>query len=76
MNLLDDVNATYRQIFIDGRAQPVDPNPAWNGYSTARWEGDTLVVERRGFRDDLWLDMAGSPMTSAAKMTERIRRPN
>ena len=46
------------------------------GYSTARWEGDTLVVQTEGFRDDLWLDTAGSAMTSAAKMTERIRRPD
>ena len=51
-------------------------NPAWNGYSTAVWEGNTLVVQTTGFRDDLWLDMGGSPMSDAAKMTERIRRPN
>ena len=74
--LLNDVNAMYRQIFIDGRALPVDPNPSWTGYSTAAWNGDTLVVRTNGFRDGLWLDMAGSPMTDAAKMTERIRRPN
>ena len=40
------------------------------------WDGDTLVVQTIGFRDDLWLDMNGSPMTDAAKMTERMRRPN
>lgn len=74
--LLYEVNAMYRQIFIDGRALPDDPNPAWNGYSTARWEGDTLVVTTAGFRDDLWLDMNGSPLSSAATMIERIRRPN
>jgi hypothetical protein len=74
--LLNEVNAMYRQIFIDGRPLPVDPNPSWNGYSTANWEGDTLVVQTIGFRDGLWLDMGGSPMTDAAKMTERFRRPN
>jgi hypothetical protein len=74
--LLYEVNAMYRQIFIDGRPLPSDPNPAWNGYSTAAWEGDTLVVRTAGFRDDLWLDMGGSPMSDAARMTERIRRPN
>jgi hypothetical protein len=74
--LLNEVNAMYRQIFIDGRPLPVDPNPSWNGYSSSAWEGDTLVVQTIGFRDDLWLDMAGSPMTDAAKMTERIRRTN
>jgi hypothetical protein len=74
--LLNEVNAMYRQIFIDGRPLPVDPHPSWNGYSTAAWEGDTLVVRTNGFRDGLWLDMAGSPLTEAAVMTERFRRPN
>jgi hypothetical protein len=74
--LLNEVNAMYRQVFIDGRPLPADPNPAWTGYSSARWEGDALVVQTIGFRDGLWLDMAGSPMTDAAKMTERFRRPN
>ena len=74
--LLYEVNATYRQIFLDGRPFPQDMNPAWTGYSVGHWEGDTLVVETRGFRDNLWIDMQGSPMSDAAKMTERIRRPN
>jgi hypothetical protein len=74
--LLNEVNAMYRQIFVDGRPLPADPNPSWNGYSTAAWEGDTLVVQTIGFRDGLWLDMGGSPMSDAAKMTERFRRPN
>jgi hypothetical protein len=74
--LLYEVNAMYRQIFIDGRPFPQDMNPAWNGYSVGHWEGDTLVVETRGFRDDLWIDTWGSPMSAAGKMTEKIRRPN
>jgi hypothetical protein len=74
--LLYEVNAMYRQIFIDGRPQPADPNPAWNGYSTAEWDRDTLVIRTKGFRDDLWIDMNGAPLTSAATMTERLRRPN
>jgi hypothetical protein len=74
--LLYEVNAMYRQIFVDGRPPLVDPNPSWNGYSTAKWEGDTLVVQTNGFRDDLWIDMAGSPMSEAAVLTERMRRPN
>ena len=74
--LLYEVNAMYRQIFLDGRPFPADMNPTWNGYSVGHWDGDTLVVETRGFRDNLWIDMNGSPMSDAAKMTERIRRPN
>jgi hypothetical protein len=73
---LTERNASYRQIFTDGRPLPEDPNPAWNGYSTAHWEGDTLVVETAGFLDGQWLDRAGSPLTSAAHVTERFRRPD
>jgi hypothetical protein len=74
--LMNEFNASYRQIFTDGRPLPEDPQPSWNGYSTGKWEGDTLVVETIGFRDDLWMDMAGSPLTNAATVTERFHRPN
>ena len=74
--LLYEVNAMYRQIFIDGRPFPDDPTPTWNGYSVGHWDGDTLVVETRGFRDNLWIDTWGSPMSDAGKMTEKFRRPN
>jgi hypothetical protein len=74
--LINEFNASYRQIFTDGRALPVDPQPSWNGYSTAKWEGNTLVVTTNGFRDDLWMDMAGSPLTGAATVIERFRRPD
>jgi hypothetical protein len=76
MLILTERNMQYRQIFVDGRPLPKDPNPTWNGYSSGRWDGDTLVIETIGFKDDLWLDAAGNPLTSTAKMTERIRRPN
>ena len=39
--LLNEVNAMYRQIFIDGRPLPVDANPSWNGYSSAAWDPTT-----------------------------------
>jgi len=73
---LSERNASYRQIFTDGRPLEQEPNPSWNGYSTGHWEGDTLVVETKGFQDGQWLDRSGSPLTSAAKMTERFHRPN
>jgi len=72
--LLYEVNAMYRQIFIDGRPFPPDMNPSWTGYSVGRWEGDSLVVETRGFRDGLWADTWGSPMSDAAKMIEKFTR--
>src|SRR5579875_1368446 len=74
--ILHEFNASYRQIFFDGRGFPDDMTPAWSGYSVAHWEGDTLSVESRGFRDDNWLDTTGNLMTDAATVWERIRRPN
>jgi len=72
-----EANGGLRQIFMDGRPAPNnDPQPWWFGYSRGRWEGDTLVVETTGFRDDVWLDVNGAPLTSAGKLTERFRRPN
>ena len=67
---------TVREVFMDGRGLPEDPEPWWNGYSVGRWEGDTLVVETTGFMDDGWLDVRGSPLTSAGRLIERFRRPN
>jgi hypothetical protein len=75
--ILYEANGGIRQIFTDGRPLPGnDPQPWWYGYSIGKWEGDTLVVETTGFRDGGWLDVNGAPLTDAAKMTERIRRPN
>ena len=62
-------NQGLRQIFMDGRELPEvneDLQPWWYGYSVGRWEGDTLVVESAGFRDDGWLDVFGSPLTDKA----------
>ena len=65
----------FRQIFMDGRTLAKDVNPTWLGYSTGKWEGDTLVVETSGFNDKTWLDTEkGHPATEALRVTERWRR--
>jgi len=75
--ILYEANGGLRQIFTDGRPLPSnDPDPWWFGYSTGKWDGDTLVVETTGFRDLMWLDEEGTPFTSAGKITERFRRVN
>jgi hypothetical protein len=76
ITILHERDMEYRQIFTDGRPLPSDPNPSWNGYSSGKWEGDTLVVQTNGFRDGLWADYNGSPLTESAKITERFRRLN
>jgi len=74
--MLNEYNGVYRQVFTDARALPMDPNPSWQGYSSARWSDDALVIDTIGFRDDVWLDWAGSMITSAGRLRERIRRPD
>jgi len=74
--MLDEMNAGYRQVFTDGRPLPVDPTPSWQGYSTGTWQGDTLVINSIGFRDDIWIDWNGSVISDAAKVQEKIRRPD
>ncbi|HEY1305732.1 MAG TPA: hypothetical protein VGF24_19390 [Vicinamibacterales bacterium] len=74
--VLNEWNAGYRQVFIDGRALPEDPTPSWMGYSSAKWSGDTLVVDTIGLRDDSWIDWQGSVVGESAKVREEIRRPD
>jgi len=74
--MLNEMNAGYRQVFLDNRPLPANPTPSWQGYSSAKWEGDTLVINSNGFRDDLWIDWSGSVLTEMGKVQERIRRPD
>jgi hypothetical protein len=74
--VLNEMNAGYRQVFSDGRPLPKDPNPAWQGYSSANWSGDTFVIDTIGLRDDTWIDWNGSVLTEAARVREEIRRPD
>jgi len=76
MVLMSENGALYRQIFTDARPLPDDPWPYWFGYSSAKWAGDTLVVRTIGLKDEQWLDRNGTPITDAAKLTERFRRPD
>jgi hypothetical protein len=64
-----------RQVYTDGRPLPEDPNPSWMGYSSGKWQGDTLVVESAGFNaQTTWLDAGGHPRSEHMRMTERYHR--
>ncbi len=76
--IMYNANNDVRQILTNGQTLPDPANvvPWWYGYSVGKWEGDTLVVTTSGFRDDVWLDVNGSPLTSSGKMVERFKRLN
>ena len=65
MILLQEGDASFRQVFLDGRPLPKDPQPSWMGYSVGKWDRDALVVETIGLRDQGWLDGLGHPHSDA-----------
>jgi hypothetical protein len=73
LTILDEYMGQYREIFLDGRPLPNDPEPTFKGYSVGRWEGDALVVETIGIKGN-WFDAQGHPLTEQARLIERIRR--
>jgi hypothetical protein len=66
----------WRTIWTDGRQLPKNPDPAWNGYSVGRWEGDTFVVESNGYDDRTWIDHLGNPHSDQMHLVERYKRVN
>ena len=73
--ILYEVDNLRRQVFTDGRKFPATFEfPASLGYSIGRWEGDTFVVESRGFNDRTPLDAFGHPRSEGMHVTERFRR--
>ncbi len=74
--VLNEMNAGYRQVFTDARPLPDDPSPSWQGYSSAQWVGDTLVIDTIGVRNGTWIDWNGSELTETAKVREEISRPD
>jgi hypothetical protein len=67
---------SYRQIFMDGRKHPADPDPTWYGHSIGSFDGDTLTIDSVGFNDKFWFDFAGHPHTEQLHVVERFHRPD
>jgi hypothetical protein len=65
---------SFRQIFMDGRKHPVDPDPSWYGHSIGSWDGDTLVVDTVGYNDKFWFDFRGHPHSEQLHTIERWTR--
>jgi hypothetical protein len=64
----------HREVWMDGRELPKDPDPTWYGYSVGKWDGDTLVVDTIGFNDKTWIDSWGNPHSEDMRVVERYRR--
>jgi hypothetical protein len=61
-----------RRIYINEKMPALeDISPGYNGYSVGHWEGDTLVVQTIGVREDV--KFVGVPHSAQMKVTERLR---
>lgn len=71
-----EYNHDWREVWADGRPLPrlESVDPKWTGYSVARWEDNTFVVDSVGFDDRTWLDKFGFPHTDQMRVEERYRR--
>jgi hypothetical protein len=72
--LLFEQNTWFHWVPTAGQKWPADMPTSWNGISTGRWEGDTLVVETTGFNGYTRLDTAGHPHSRGLKLTNTFRR--
>jgi hypothetical protein len=75
VEISDDDSPGFHQIYLE-RGHPREPDPLWYGDSVGRWEGDTLIVDRVNFLDEVWLDQESHPHTDKLHVIERYRRPD
>ena len=75
VTFIHEVHHFPRLVFLD--AQPMkaeDRDQNWMGFSTGKWDGDTLVVFPAGFNDKTVLDTAGLPHTTDLEVTEYLKK--
>jgi len=75
VNFVHEVNHTFRIIYWDEHL-PEDPDPDYLGYSIARFDGRTLVIDTIGLNDRTWLDYSGLPHGEKLKVEERYTLTN
>ena len=64
-----EYKGALRTIYMDPHREP--PTDSWMGWSNGRWEGDTLVVDVKGFTDHTWFDRAGNFHSADLHVVER-----
>ena len=73
--ILYTFNRVWRDIWLDGRELPKNPEPRWYGYSVGKWVDDTtLQVETVGLDDRTWVDQPGHPHSDQLRVEETFHR--
>ena len=69
-----DWTHNYREIWTNNITLPEDPDPRWYGWAVGKWEGDTFVIDSKGYNPKNWLDMEGDPQSESMTLQERWQR--
>ena len=67
--IVHEYTGAVRTVYMENHTDP--PADSWMGWSNGRWEGETLVVDTRGFNDQTWFDRAGNFHSEAMQVVER-----
>ncbi|MFO7325248.1 MAG: hypothetical protein DIU62_006000 [Pseudomonadota bacterium] len=72
VTMIFELHGEIRRIYFGERNMPEEDRvPGRNGYSSGRWEGDTLVVETNNLVEQL--DQRSTPHSASATIVERYR---
>lgn len=74
VTMLYEFRHEMRFIYTDGRQHPENVEATWMGHSIGKWEGDTLVVDTIGLRNEAWIDNIGHEFSDRLHIEERYRR--
>jgi hypothetical protein len=74
ITFFSELNDALRRVYLDGRkpSQDVLGDPTYAGYSTGRWEGDTLLVDTVALHPNSFIE-GFTPHSDAMTVKERIR---
>ena len=69
--LIHEYAGAVRTIYMADQTEA--PADSWMGWSNGRWEGESLVVDTKGFNDLSWFDRSGNHHSDQLKVTERYQ---
>jgi hypothetical protein len=68
--IVHEYAGAVRTIYMDNHVEA--PADSWMGWSNGHWEGETLVIDTKGFNDLSWFDRAGNFHSDGLHVVERI----
>jgi uncharacterized protein YukJ len=81
--ILNDKNAIYFlfeefhgvwKVRMNQAHQPQTALREYMGDSVGHWDGGTLVVDTVNFKEPMWVDVTGEPLSTSAHLIHRIRK--